>query len=392
VRITEIETFIVGNPWKNWMFVRVRTDEPGLYGIGEGTLNAFAKTVEAAVHELAPFVRGMDPFQTEIIMQRLVRDVYSDGGQIHKAAATAIETACWDIIGKTLGRPLYDLLGGRCHEKLRAYANGWYRGEREPEMFAGRAREVVERGYTALKFDPFGANWRTMTRREEDLSVAIVEAVRDAVGPEVDLLIEGHCRFSAAQAVAVGHRMAPFRPALFEEPVPHHNPAALVEVARHLPFPVACGESFHTLQQFAELLRHEAVQILQPEPLFLGVFATRQLAGMADAHYAVLAPHSAQGPVCSALCAQLNACTPNFYLHEIFDDFNDDATTWENRIVTDPVVVENGYITPSDRPGLGVDLNLEEMARHPYRQQNYLPLFRPGWERREGAVSNVVSE
>ena len=388
MKITDIKTYIVGNPWKNWVFVRVETDE-GIHGIGEGTLNAFARTVETAIQELSPFVLGMDPFQTEILVQRMVRDVYSDGGQIHKAAATAIETACWDIIGKATGRPIYDLLGGQCHRRLRAYANGWYRGPREPEMFAEKAREVVAHGYTAMNFDPFGANWRHMTPREEDLSVAIVQAVREAVGPDVDLLIEGHCRFSAAQAVKVGHRMAPFRPALFEEPVPHHNPLALVEVARHLPFPVSCGESFHTLQQFAELLRHEAVQILQPEPLFLGVLATRQLCGMVDAHYGVIAPHSAQGPVCSALCVQINACTPNFYLHEIFDDFNDD---WETRIVTSPVKVEDGYITPSPLPGLGLDLNLEEMARHPYRQQNYLPLFRPGWERREGAASNVVSE
>lgn len=388
MRITEIKTYIVGNPWKNWMFVRVETDE-GIHGIGEGTLNAFAKTVEAAVHELAPFVIGMDPFQTEILVQRMVRDVYSDGGQIHKSAATAVETACWDIIGKATNRPLHDLLGGRCHRSLRAYANGWYRGPREPEAFAARAREVVARGYTAMKFDPFGANWRMMTHRERDLSLDIVAAVRDAVGPEVDLLIEGHCRFSPAEAIQVGHRLAPHQPALFEEPVPHHNPQAMVEVARHLPFPVACGESLHTLQQFGELLRHDAVHILQPEPLFLGVLATRQLAGMADAHYGVIAPHSAQGPVCSALCAQINACTPNFYLHEIFDDFND---SWENRIVTNAVVVEDGYITPSDKPGLGMDLDLEEMARHPYQQQNYLPLFRPGWERREGAVSNVVGE
>lgn len=388
MKITDIQTYIVGNPWKNWVFVRVATDE-GVHGIGEGTLNAFARTVEAAVHELAPFVVGQDPFQTEVLVQRMVRDVYSDGGQIHKSAATAVEIACWDIIGKVTGRPLYDLWGGRCHDRLRAYANGWYRGPRNPDMFAQKAREVVAHGYTAMKFDPFGSNWRTMDLREEDLSIDIVRAVRSAVGPHVDLLIEGHSRFGPSQAIKVGHRLAEFRPALFEEPVPHHNPLALVEVARQLPFPVACGESFHTLAQFAELLRHEAIHILQPEPLFLGLFATRQLAGMADAHYGVLAPHSAQGPVCSAVCAQLNACTPNFYLHEIFDDFND---SWENRIVSHPVVVEEGFITPSDRPGLGLDLNLDEIARHPYQQHNYLPLFRPGWERREGAAGNVVGQ
>lgn len=388
MKIDKIDTYVVGNPWKNWVFCRVTTSD-GITGIGEGTLNAFAKTVEAAIHEISPFVLGQDPFQPELLMQRMTRDVYSDGGQIHKAAATAIETACWDIIGKATNRSIADLLGGRCHEKLRAYANGWYRGPREPEAFAARAKEVVERGYTAMKFDPFGANWRMMTPREEDLSIDIVAAVRDAVGPEVDLLIEGHCRFSVAQAVKVGHRLTEFRPALFEEPVPHHNPLAMVEVARHLPFPVSCGESLHTLQQFTELLRHDAISILQPEPLFLGVLATRQLCGMVDAHYGVIAPHSAQGPVCSALCAQINACTPNFYLHEIFDDFNDE---WESRLVTHPVVVEDGYITPSDLPGLGMDLNLDEAAQHPYRQQNYLPLFAPGWERREGSASNVQTE
>jgi galactonate dehydratase len=162
VRITRATTYIVGNPWKNWLFVRVDTDQPGLYGVGEGSLNGCAKTVEAAVHELAPRYEGMDPFQIETIYQRMGRDVYSDGAQIHMNAVAAIEIACWDIIGKETGRPIYDLLGGRYHETLPAYANGWYQGERRPEMFAEKAREVVGRGYKALKFDPFGAAWRTM--------------------------------------------------------------------------------------------------------------------------------------------------------------------------------------------------------------------------------------
>jgi len=380
MRITAIDTYIAGNPWKNWLFAKVSTDE-GIHGVGEGTLNYFAKTIEAAIHELTPLVLGMDPFQVEVISQRLTRDVYSDGAQIHMCAVAAIEIALWDIIGKATHQPIYNLWGGRCHEKLRAYANGWYRGPRTPESFAEKAKKVAARGYTAVKFDPFGSAWRMLSRYDFDLSVDIIRAVRDAVGPSVDLLIEGHSRFNVATAVEFAEAIHPFRPAWFEEPVAHTNIPAMVEVARRSPVPIATGESLSSKQQFAELLKHEVVNILQPEPLNLGgLFATRIVAAMADAHYAVIAPHSAQGPVCSAACVQLNASIPNFFIHEIFDEFNE---PWEKEIVTNPVVVVDGYIGVSERPGLGTDLNIEEIRRHPYQQENYLPLFKPGWEKRE---------
>ncbi len=380
MRITAIDTYIAGNPWKNWLFAKVSTDE-GIHGVGEGTLNYFAKTIETAIHELKPLIIGMDPFQVEIITQRLVRDIYSDGAQVHMCAVAAIEIALWDIIGKATNQPIYNLWGGRCHEKLRAYANGWYRGPRTPASFAEKAKKVAERGYTALKFDPFGSAWRTLSRYDFDLSVDIIRAVRDAVGPTVDLLIEVHSRFNVATAVEFAEAIHQFRPAWFEEPVPHTNIHAMVEVARRSPVPIATGESFSNKQQFAELLQHDAVNILQPEPLNLGgLFTARLVAGMADAHYTVIAPHSAQGPVCSAACAQLNASIPNFFIHEIFDEFNE---PWEKQIVSNPVEVVNGYIQVSERPGLGIDLNVEEIRKHPYQQENYLPLFKPGWERRE---------
>ncbi len=379
MKIISIDTFIAGNPWKNWLFAKVTTDE-GIYGVGEGTLNYFAKTIETAIHELKPLVLGMDPFQVEIISQRLIRDVYSEGAQIHMCAVAAIEIACWDIIGKACGQPIYNLWGGRCHEKLRAYANGWYRGPRTPESFHEKAKLVAARGYTALKFDPFGSAWRNLSRYDFDLSVDIIRAVRDAVGNAVDLLIEAHCRFNVATAVEFSEAIHQFRPAWLEEPVPHTNINAMIEVARRSPVPIATGESLSSKQQFAELLQHDVVSILQPEPLNLGgLFATRKIADMIDAHFGMVAPHSAQGPVCSAACAQLNASLPNFFIHEIFDEFNE---PWEKQIVTNPVEVVNGYIEVSERPGLGVDLNIEEILRHPYQQENYLPLFKPGWERR----------
>jgi len=380
MRITAIDTYIAGNPWKNWLFAKVSTDE-GIHGIGEGTINYFAKTVEAAIHELKPFVIGMDPFQVETISQRLVRDVYTEGAQLHMCAVSAIEIALWDIIGKACNQPIYNLMGGRCHEKLRAYANGWYRGARTPENFAENAKKVVAKGYTAMKFDPFGNAWRQMSRYDTDLAIDIIRAVRSTVGPSVDLLIEGHCRFDVATAIRVSELMAEFRPMWFEEPVSHTNIAAMVEVARRSAVPVATGESLSSKQQFAELLKHDVVSILQPEPLNLGgLFATRKIADMVDAHFGSIAPHSAQGPVCSAACAQLNTSLPNFLIHEIFDDFNE---SWEKKIVTNPVEVKDGYVVISERPGLGIDLVIEEIEKHPYQAENYLPLFKPGWEKRE---------
>ena len=379
MKITAIDTYIAGNPWKNWLFAKVSTDE-GLHGIGEGTLNYFAKTVETAIHELKPFVIGMDPFQIELLSQRLIRDVCSEGAQIHMCAVSAIEIACWDIIGKACNQPVYNLMGGRCHDRLRAYANGWYRGPRTPESFAEKAKDVVRRGYTALKFDPFGDNWRVMSPYEFDLSLDIVRAVRDAVGKSVDVLVEGHFRFSASTAIDFAQAMHEFRPTWFEEPVHHLNIGAMVEVARRSPVPVATGESLSSKQQFAELLKHDAVSILQPEPLNLGgLYAARKIADMVDAHYGVVAPHSAQGPVCSAACVHLNASSPNFFVHEIFDEFNE---PWEKDIITHPVEVVDGYIEVPRRPGLGIDLNLEEILKHPYRHENYIPLFRSGWEQR----------
>ena len=381
MRITAIETYIAGNPWKNWLFTKLKTDE-GLYGIGEGTVNFFAKTVETAIHEIKPLILGMDPFQIEAISQRLIRDVFTDGAQIHMCAVAAIEIACWDIIGKACGQPVYNLLGGRCREKLRAYANGWYRGPRTPESFAAKAKDAAARGYTALKFDPFGHNWRMLPRYEFDLSMDLIRAVRDAVGAGVDLLIEGHCRFNVATAVELALAMHQFRPAFFEEPVPHSNIRAMIEVARRSPVPIAAGENLSSKQQFAELLHYGVVNILQPEPLNLGgLFATRKIADLIDAYYGMVAPHSAQGPVCSAACVQLNASLPNFYIHEYFDEFNE---PWEREIVDHPVEAVDGYIQVPDRPGLGIDLNIEEILKHPYQQGYAIPLFKPGWERREG--------
>jgi galactonate dehydratase len=347
MKIVQIHTYLVGNPWKNWLFTKVTTDE-GVTGIGEGSLNYFAKTVEAAIHELKYLVIGMNPFQIEVLSQKLIRDLTSEGAQIHMSAVAAIEIACWDIIGKVCGQPIYNLWGGQCHHKLRAYANGWYRGPRTPQSFAEKASRVVKRGYTALKLDPFGSNWRTLPLREFDLSMEIIAAVRDAVGKHVDIMVEGHRRFSPETAFQIAKEIECFRPAWFEEPLDHTNISAMAELARKSPVPIATGESFSNKHQFADLLRQEVISIWQPEPLNLGgIFATRKIADAIDGHYGVVAPHSAQGPVSTAACVQVGASIRNFMIQEVFDDFNE---PWEKRLVDYPVEIKEGYITISERP------------------------------------------
>jgi galactonate dehydratase len=213
------------------------------------------------------------------------------------------------------------------------------------------------------------------------LAVDIVAAVREAVGLNVDILIEAHNRFSPHVALQFADAIAKYQPTWFEAPVPPQSISQMVEVARRSPVPVACGEDYYSPQQFAELLAHNAVHIVQLEPQYLGLTAAKQVCGMVHAHNGVTAPHSAQGPLCSLVCAHLNTATPNFFIHEIFDDFNDD---WSRQILTNPVIVREGYVELEDnRIGWGTDLNYEEIRKHPYNPNNYLPLFRSGWERRQ---------
>ena len=380
MKITGIETYVVGNPWKIWVFARVLTDA-GIYGVGEGSLGQMSYAVEGAIQDLKQWIIGADPFDIEWMTNRVNHEIYADGGQIKMSAMAAIEIACWDIMGKATNLPVYKLLGGKCHPKLRAYANGWYRVDRKPELFAERALRVKALGYTAMKFDPFGANWRIMTPREEDLSIDIVRAVRAAVGPEVDLMIEAHSRFGVSQAIQVAKRLEEFRPAWLEEPVPHHNPIHTVEVARATSVPIATGESLSSKQAFADLLKYGAIQIVQMEPVHVGgILASRKIADMVDASYGMIAPHSAAGAISTMACVHIDAATPNFYVQEFFHDFT--SNTWEHDLFKTSLTVKDGYIELPTEPGLGIDLNLDVARSQPRSKANEMNIWEDGWQLR----------
>ncbi len=383
MKITGIETHIAGNPWKNWLFVVVRTDE-GIHGVGEGTINGFTKTTAAAVEDLSHLVVGQDPRQIEHLVLTMKRDYYNDAGMAQSAACAAIEMACLDITGKSLGVPVWQLLGGQVRSKIRCYANGWYRCERTPEAFAAAAQATVADGYTALKFDPFGEAHLHTSLIEENIAIDIVRAVRAAVGPSVELMIEGHCRFAVGQAVKIAHRLSASNISWFEEPCPPQRIEDTITVAQQVPVPISSGESLVSKEAFATLCAHGAVAVYQPEIMALGgISVARHVCAMVESFSGVVAPHNAQGPISTVACLHLAASCSNYLIQEYFDHYNveweKDLTTWQPKF--DPT---DGCLEIPTAPGLGVDLNLEEIAKHPYQSGNYLPLFNNDWHKREG--------
>jgi galactonate dehydratase len=383
MKIESIETISVGAGWKNWLFVIVHTDD-GLSGLGEGTLNGFIKTTEAAIRELEHLVIGQDPRNVRAIAKNLMESVSLDGGHIHRTAVAAIEVACWDILGKSLGVPIYQLLGGKVRESILGYGNGWYRRERSPKDFVEAAEEAVAKGFKALKLDPFGLARDFIENEELELSYEIISALRARFGQDLRILIDVHARFTEADALRAAHKLAPLEIYWWEEPTTREREAPANAVALQSPIRVATGEMYDTVGQFFTLAAGGGVNIFQPEPMSLGGIAnTLSVAGLALAHGSWIAPHQSGGPVATAVCLQLAACVPNFLIQEHFDPFNE---PWTRNLVTwapelDP---RNGHLSLPLEPGLGVELNTDVAREHPYNPSSYLNIHREGWEKRLG--------
>ena len=388
MKIVDIETYAVGAGWKNWLFVRVITDT-GLHGIGEGTLNGFIKTTEAGVHELKHIAIGQDPRRINELSKRLLDSVSLDGGHIHRTVIAAIEVACWDILGKSLGVPIHQLLGGRVRDTVLGYANGWYRTERTPEAFLEAARAVIDKGFKAFKLDPFGTAQGFISKEELDLSHDICRMLRDRLPADTRILIDVHARFTGIAALQAAQRFAPLDIYWWEEPTSRDRQETVHEMALRSPIPVATGEMYDAVGQFYALAQGGGVNIFQPEPMSLGGIApTMQVAAIAFGHGSVIAPHQSGGPVATAVCLQLAAAVPNFLIQEHFDAFND---PWTRELVTwhPSVDPDNGHLSLPDAPGLGIDLNLDAIKEHPYDPHAYLNVHTEGWERRLGTGRNA---
>ena len=380
MKITDVITLVMGTSWRNLTFVKVETDE-GLTGISEVRMNnrtdALVAYIDGAKRR---HVIGSDPFNTEDLYQRLFRDDYGRAGEIVATGISVIEIACWDIIGKALNQPVYRLLGGACRDKIKAYANGWYRVERTPEEFHDAAKRVLEKGYKALKFDPFGAGYYELSYEEKQKSVSLVEAVRDAVGPDVEILVEMHGRFSPYTAIEIAAELAQFKPSWVEEPVPPDNIAALAKASDSINIPVATGERLHNKYEYRELINLQAADILQPDITQTGGFLeTKKIAAMGDMCYMTVAPHNVGGPVSTATSLHFAACTTNFKIQEHFNDFSE---AWVKEAATGCPEVIDGYFSLPDGPGLGMELNEDLIAQHPYREGSF-NLWEEDWHKRE---------
>lgn len=366
MKVTGIKTYICDVYRTNWVLVKIMTDE-GLHGVGEATLEHRELAVEAAVRELERYLIGKNPHQIERFWSENHRDAYWRGGPVLTTALSGVEMALWDIKGKALGVPVYELLGGKVRDTIPCYANAWFSGSRTPEDFAAKARDTVQLGFKALKWDPFGSSYLTLDVDAFATAIDCVAAVRDAVGPAIQLLIEGHGRLDVPTAVRVGRELERFDITWFEEPLPPGNIDGLAEVKRRINIPVAAGERLYTRWDFRELLAKNAADYLQPDLSHCGgILEMRKIAAMAECHFLPLCPHNPIGAVTNAATLQIAACTPNFHLLETMS--ND--IPYRHLLTTEKVDFAEGMMRIPDAPGLGIDINEEELLKHPYQAHN----------------------
>ncbi|HYM50211.1 MAG TPA: mandelate racemase/muconate lactonizing enzyme family protein [Candidatus Limnocylindrales bacterium] len=380
MKITELRTFVVGTPpphhgGRYFIFVKLVTDSK-IEGIGEVYGATFGPQVMLRMIDdvAAHLVIGTNPFQIEGLWRNVYGRGYTGRPDVSLLGVlSGIEMACWDIIGKEVGKPVRDLLGGQVHERLRTYTYLYARdGDRadvytDPILAAERAVEYVKQGFTAVKFDP-ARHYATLDPRqpdleELDLAQEYVRTIRKAVGLHCDLLIGTHGQFTTAGAIRFAKRLEPFDPLWLEEPVPPERPEEMAEVAAKTSIPIATGERLTTKYEFARVLEAGAASILQLNLGRVGgLLEAKKIAGMAEAHYAQIAPHLYCGPVVGAANIQLAACSPNFLILEGIE-------TWSGfhaKILKTPIRWEDGYVIPPQAPGLGVELDESVALQHPY--------------------------
>ena len=376
MKITKLKTFMANAGLRNYLFVQLVTDK-GITGIGEASLEWQEKTVETILHEwVEDRILGKDPFAIEAVVGDMIRDQYQ-GGSTVMTAISAVEVAMWDIIGKSLGKPVYQLIGGRCHQKIATYANGWYGGSRTASEYAERAKEVIARGYRGLKFDPFGFAWKELSKEQADEAVELVATVRETVGDDVQLMIEFHGRLSATRAIEMIERLEPYHPVWCEEPVAPESLDLLLEVKQHSRLPISAGERLYTLVDFYRLMSLRAVDVVQMDISHCGgIWASKKVAAFAQAQDVSIAPHCSVGPVALAAALHFDVSTPNFFVQETFADFD---VPWRNDMVSGWNPLKNGQLFLTDEPGLGLDIDEEVIADHPYQKNPFPSLWDNTW-------------
>jgi len=366
MKVTGIKTFICHAYRTNWVFLKILTDS-GLSGIGEATLEMRELAVEQAIKELERYLVGRNPHDIEAFWHDTYRDTYWRGGPVLMSALAGVEMALWDIKGKDLGVPVYQLLGGSVRRSVPCYANGWFAGARKPEEFAEKAKIAVVSGFKGLKWDPFGQEYMNISPAKMKEALDCISAVKGAVGDHVHLIIEGHGRFNIPTAVRIGQALKEYGILWFEEPIPPDDKAGLAWVRKKIDVPVSGGERLYSRFEYADFLRMNCADYWQPDVSHAGgIMELRKIAAMAECNYIPVCPHNPSGPVANAATLQLAACTPNFYLLETMAS----DVSYRGDICDEKVVFADGEMQIPDKPGLGIDIKEEEIGKYPYQCRN----------------------
>ena len=369
MKITGLETRLFSsqhsNAKRNWLIVVLHTDE-GIDGIGEASMLGFDPIVASLLEEWGEaYLVGKDPMANELHWMRLYQDNIGRGGRLFSTALSGIDLALWDLRGKALGVPVYKLLGGPIRDKIRVYANGWYTTPGAPELNAEEAKRVVAMGYTAMKFDPYGHDsYYTITAEEAQLSEDRVAAVREAVGPDVDILVEVHAKFNVHTAIELGQRLEKYRPFWFEEPVSQENVSEMAQVRDHVRIPIATGERLYLKYPFYELVKAQAVDVLQPDICNAGgITELKKIAAIAESQHVSMAPHNTNAAVGTVASMHLDVAMPNFLIQEYHAEFYEPHYF---EVFDGLPRQKDGYVELSEDAGFGLTLNEDAFNAHPY--------------------------
>lgn len=378
MKITKIDTYLVNLGHRNIPYVKVHTDE-GIYGIGEAYSCGPDKATVEVIHDFEEWLTGRDPRDVEALYHLMYAGSRFPGGSVVNSAISGIEHALWDIAGKAAGLPVYRLVGGKCRDKIRVYQSP--RGG-TPEELAENAVALIEKyGYTAIKMSPLPGNWHTLpwnqALRETERRLA---AVRDAIGPDIDIGLDPHARiFEVGRAMQLCQVVAPYNPFFVEEPLRPENYDAMAQLNNKVAVPLATGEMLYSRHEFRELVNRQAVDIIQPDICLMGgLWEMKKVAAMAEAAYMTVAPHNPCGPVATAVNVHFAASTTNFLILE----YHADDSGPRRELVDEPMQLVDGYLEIPEKPGLGIDLNMDAVEKYPFRSWH-----RPFPLRNDGSLS-----
>ena len=353
------------NASRNWLVIKLNTDNPKLFGLGDASAMEDENEVKSIISSWTEkYLSGKDPLESEVLWTNLYHDPHARGGRLATTSLSGIDIALWDIKGKILKEPVWKLLGVSFREKIRVYANGWYTNPGTPKLNAEEAKKVVDMGYTALKFDPFGQNnYYKISLEELDIAEKRVESVRKSVGDNIDILIEAHAKFNVMNAIKIGKKLEKYNPLWYEEPVSEERISELLEVRRKVNIPIATGERLYTKFPFSEIVDKHAADVLQPDIANAGgITELKKISAIAEAKHITMAPHNVCSPVGAIAEMHLDKSIVNFEIQEYHAEF---YTEHYFSVFHGFPRQSDGYIELSDKPGLDLEINYEEITKHP---------------------------